>query len=110
MGAGSLEDANMTNEQRAARNAELRARMARMKGEMDGQLGGVMSRIMSIMGTNAEDLLTDEEIDKILHETFSKFDKDNSGRLEQKEFVKAWEFLELKGSRDEINAAYLKVD
>ena len=64
--SAELSDANLTAEQRQKRNAALRERMSRMKAEMDGSLGNVIGRIMSIMGQNAEDLLTDEEIDKVL--------------------------------------------
>lgn len=56
------------------------------------------------------DLLTDEQIDKILVETFNKFDNDGSGELEFPEFTEAWRFLGLKGSLDEIRNAYKTVD
>ena len=45
------------------------------------------------------DLLTAEQIDKVLTETFNRLDNDGSGELEILELRKAWEFLGLKGSR-----------
>merc|ERR1712048_70788 len=62
------------------------------------------------MGQNPEDLLTDEEITKVLVATFNKFDTDHSGELEKPEFHKAWKFLGLKGGKDEIDRAFASVD
>merc|ERR1712118_535388 len=81
-----------------------------MKHEMGHKLGGVMSRMLGMMGQDPKDILTDAEIQKLLSETFKKFDKDNSGLLELPEFVKAWKFLGLKGSDAEINRSFSTVD
>merc|ERR1719204_1459240 len=107
---GSLRDARESDKERAARNAELRARMENMRGEMNGELGAVISKMMSIMGQDPEDLLTDEEITRVLVETFKKFDVDNSNQLEEPEFHKAWKFLGLKGEKDEVSQAFRSVD
>merc|ERR1711879_307184 len=80
------------------------------RGEMNGELGAVISKMMSIMGQDPEDLLTDEEITKVLVETFKKFDVDNSGQLEEPEFHKAWKFLGSKGDKEEISNAFRSVD
>merc|ERR1719494_546549 len=50
--------------------------------------------MMSMMGVDPEDILTDEEVTKLLAETFKKFD--NSGFIDKSEFIKA-----IKGSRVE---------
>jgi hypothetical protein len=97
-------------ESRAKRNAELKERLKEMKKNMDGSLGKVIGSMMSMMGVDPEDILTDEEVTKLLSETFKKFDKDGSGALEKKEFFKAWDFLGLKGSQSEIENSYNGVD
>jgi len=97
-------------EGRAKRNQELRERLNGMKRDMNGKLGNVMSKMLSIMGQNPEDLLTDEEISKLLSQTFTKFDVDGSNKLESSEFFKAWEFLQLKGNDEEIGRAFDSVD
>merc|ERR1711953_1157074 len=66
--------------------------------------------MMGMMGKDPMDLLTAEQIDKVLTETFNKFDTDGSGELEIPEFRKAWEFLGLKGSRAEVDRAFQSVD
>ena len=60
--------------------------------------------------SNQFTLTTGKAFQNFLSETFTKFDRDGSGRLEESEFIKAWEFLGLKGSRAEIKDAYNKVD
>ena len=62
------------------------------------------------MGQDPQDLLTDEQISKLLHETFAKFDKDSSNELEAPEFKAAWEFMGLKGTQKEIDDAFKAVD
>merc|ERR1712037_614009 len=61
-------------------------------------------------GLDPTDILTDEEINKLLTATFKKFDTDNSKRLEKPEFMEAWQFLGLKGSEREILNAFDDVD
>ena len=41
---------------------------------------------------------------------FKKFDRDGSGELEKPEFHKAWEFLGLSATRDEVDQAFKGVD
>jgi Ca2+-binding EF-hand superfamily protein len=77
-----------SQESRAKRNAELRQRMKEMKNTMDSNLGNVIGSMMQMMGMDPMDLLTDEEVNKLLNETFKKFDKDNSGSLDFPEFEK----------------------
>ena len=62
-----------------------------MKKNMDGSLGKVIGSMMSMMGVDPEDILTDEEDTKLLSQTFKKFDKDGSGALEKTEFFKSWD-------------------
>merc|ERR1712173_217331 len=81
-----------------------------MKSSMDTQMKKVISKMKGMFGNEVDDLLTDEEINKLLRETFNKFDKDGSGRLELSEFHKAWEFLGLQGSTEEITRAFNEVD
>jgi Ca2+-binding EF-hand superfamily protein len=103
---GSIADSSSTMQARAKQNAELRVRMKGMKGEMNSQLGKVMNKMMGIMGADPMDVLTDEEVDRLLTQTFQKFDKDGSGQLERPEFHQAWEFLGLEGSVDQMNRAF----
>jgi DNA repair exonuclease SbcCD ATPase subunit len=107
---GSMSESAANMEARAKQNAELRARLKGMKGEMNSQLGNGMNKMMGMMGADPMDLLTDEEVDKLLVSTFQKFDRDNSGQLERPEFHKAWEFLGLEGSMDQVNRAFDGVD
>merc|ERR1712156_125047 len=81
-----------------------------MKGEMGKTVGSLIGKMMGIMGKSPEDLLTEEQIQKLLSETFKKFDKDGSNAMELREFNQAWEFLGLQGSPEEIKAAFSSVD
>jgi Ca2+-binding EF-hand superfamily protein len=105
-----LEEVEMSNGERAERNAELRERLEGMKGEMNEKFGNVFTKMMGIVGKDPRDFLTDDQINKLLFETFKKFDTDSSGELEMPEFVKAWEFLGLKGDEAEIVRAFGEVD
>ena len=67
---GELADSQAAMDARQERNGELRARLEEMKGEMSGKMGAVMSKMMNIMGQDPEDILTDEEIQKLLNATF----------------------------------------
>merc|ERR1712110_522980 len=69
-----------------------------------------MGKMMSMLGQDPADMLTPEQVGKILRATFDKFDKDQSGVLENEEFHKAWGFLKLKGSRTEVDRAFQDVD
>ena len=66
----------------------------------------MISKMMGIFGLDPKDLMTDDEITKLLSATFNKFDKDGSGQLEKPEFHKAWEFLGFDGSVEEVNTAF----
>jgi len=105
-----LAESQMSNGERAERNAELRARLETMKGDMNKQFSGIFTKMLGIIGKDPSELLTDEQINKLLFETFKKFDKDQSGELEAPEFIKAWQFLGLKGGEAEINRAFGDVD
>jgi Ca2+-binding EF-hand superfamily protein len=105
-----LAESQMSNGERAERNSELRARLEEMKKETGAQFGNMFCKMLSIMGKDPKDLLTDDQINKLLFETFKKFDKDASGELETPEFVKAWRFLGLKGGDMEIKRAFGEVD
>eukprot|EP00492_Amphilonche_elongata_P002511 TRINITY_DN276_c0_g1_i2.p1 TRINITY_DN276_c0_g1~~TRINITY_DN276_c0_g1_i2.p1 ORF type:complete len:863 (-),score=234.47 TRINITY_DN276_c0_g1_i2:191-2779(-) len=105
-----LEDAHLSAAERAERNSDLRKRLEGMQGEMQATFGNVFSKMLNIIGKDPADLLTDEQINKLLMETFKKFDKDNSGELECPEFIKAWRFLGLKGDDREITRAFNDVD
>jgi Ca2+-binding EF-hand superfamily protein len=105
-----LLEAQGSDEERAKRNAELKKRMKRMKNEVGGGIGKLMNKMLGIMGSDPRDLLTDEQINRLLDATFDKFDKDGSGELEKPEFRKAWEHLGLDGSVDEMNRAFTSVD
>lgn len=77
-----------------------------MKSEVSGTVNDLIS---NLLGINPEDVLSQEEIDGYLIETFEKFDEDNIGQLGQWEFTQAWVFLGLKGSEDEIAEAFKEV-
>merc|ERR1712142_1058421 len=100
----------MSAAERASRNAELRGRLKAMKKDMGDQIGGIMSKMMGIFGMDPRDLLTDEEIKKLLTATFKKFDKHGSGKLELPEFHKSFEFLGLNASAEEIDRSFQAVD
>ena len=70
-----LADSAKMIEERAERNAELRSRLENMKGEMNGEISKVIGKMMGIFGQSPEDMMFDEEIQKLLVETFKKFDK-----------------------------------
>lgn len=108
--SADLKDSAAAQAVRAKDNAALRERLEGMKGEMNGKIGSIMSKMMGIMGADPMELMTDEEIDRLLGATFEKFDYDKSGQLEKPEFIKAWEFLGLKGSVDQITRSFDKVD
>ena len=71
----------MSVAERQARNAELKGRLSQMKRDMGSQMGNLMGKMMSIFGQDPSELLTDEQIDRVLVATFKKFDKDGSGIL-----------------------------
>merc|ERR1719168_36519 len=75
----SIKESEESNKVRAERNAELRNRLGEMKKKMNGSLGKVMSKMLGILGQDARDLLTDEQINRLLKATFDKFDRDSSG-------------------------------
>ena len=77
-----LQSSQMYTAERTERNAELRKRMANMKKEMGGKMQNMMSKMMGVFGLDPMELLTDDEINKLLSATFAKFDKDGSGELE----------------------------
>ena len=62
------------------------------------------------MGQDPRDLMTDDQINKVLGATFKKFDKDGSGQLEYPEFVSAYADLGLNGTERELKEAFAKVD
>merc|ERR1711953_1500711 len=107
---GDLDEANMSVAERQARNAELKGRLQQMRREMGSQMGNLMGKMMSIFGQDPAELLTEEQIDRVLNATFKKFDKDGSGILELPEFLKAWRSLELKGTDEEIQRSFTDVD
>merc|ERR1712079_225687 len=104
---GNFAEVNMSAEERAKKNAQLKKRLESMQKEIGGQMNELFSKMM---GVDPRDLMTDEEIDKDLAEAFHKFDEDNSGQLGAWEFQQAWFFLGLKGDENEIKDAYAKVN
>ena len=81
-----------------------------LKKQSNNALGAVMAKMMSMMGQDPKDILTEEQIAKVLKQTFEKFDKDNSGILENHEFHQAWAFLGLMGTKEEVDRAFQEVD
>merc|ERR1711937_354647 len=84
--------------------------MEQMKSDMDSNLGKMMGKMLSMMGMEPQDILTEEEVDRLLRATFNKFDKDSSKLLELPEFKKAWKFLDLNGDEDAIETAWSDID
>ena len=60
-----LGDAKMSVEARAKRNAEPQERTEHMKKDMGESMVNVIGKMLSIMGQNPEDILTEEEINKL---------------------------------------------
>ena len=60
-----LLDAQMTVAERVERNGELRERLEQMKKDMGGQMANVIGKMLSIMAQNPEDILTEDEINKL---------------------------------------------
>merc|ERR1719210_283064 len=85
----SAKESQESNAVRAERNAELRARMGDMKKNMSASLGKVMSKMMGILGQDAKDILTEEQVNRLLKATFEKFDVNGSNELENSEFRQA---------------------
>ena len=85
----ALIEAKTANTERATRNAEMRDRLTAMKGQMQDSVGGVVNKMMGMLGKSVEDLMTEEQVVKILVETFKKFDADGSGQLEYPEVTHA---------------------
>jgi Ca2+-binding EF-hand superfamily protein len=106
---GDMDKIGKDAEERAKRNGELRERMQKMRGEMGKSMGGLMSKMLGIIGKRPEDLLTEEQIQKLLVETVDAFDKDGSGGLEYPEFKDAFESLGLVASETELRDAFKKV-
>merc|ERR1719204_689096 len=103
----TLDEARQDNYKRAERNKLLRDRLTGMKGEIQSQIGGLLS---DMMGLDPADVLSDEEINKHLTDAFNKFDEDKSGELGAWEFKQAWFFLGLKGTQAELDTAFAEVD
>jgi Ca2+-binding EF-hand superfamily protein len=106
----ALFESKASNADRAERNKDMRERLTRMKGDMNSSLNSVIGKVMSVMGQDARDLMTDEQISKVLIATFKKFDTDGSGGLEYPEFQAAFESLGLVASPAELQDAFKKVD
>ena len=60
------QDSQMALEQRMKENADLRTRMMGLRGTMQSQVGNMFGKVMGIIGKDVKDLLTDEQIDKVL--------------------------------------------
>jgi len=85
---------------------KLRDRIDRMKHEMNDKMGGLFSS----MGMNITDVMSPEVLEKHLRDAFNKFDHSRDERLNYKEFCDAWRELGLKGSGEELRAAFDEVD
>ena len=95
---GELSGAKVDIEARASRNKELRNRMMSQKKKMNKDMGSLITQMMSAMGQDPKDLLTEQQITLVLEETFNKFDADNSGILERPEFHKVLILINLERS------------
>ena len=107
---GALMEAKEHTQDNVNRNADMRDRLNTQKAAIQSQLGDAMSNMMGVMGQSAEDLMTEEQIEKLLVATFNKFDADRSGRLEYGEFKDAFQDLGLSGNERELREAFKKVD
>ena len=67
-----LDDAAMTAAERAERNAELRARMEGMKGEMQAQFSNVFSKMLGMIGKDPADLLSNNVFFSKIQNHFTK--------------------------------------
>jgi len=78
-----------------------------VKGDVSSKINDLFG---NILGVDATDILSGEEIDGHLNDAFNKFDANHNGKLDQWEFTQACFFLGLKGSEDEIAEAFRGVD
>ena len=76
---------------------------------MQVELTNAMNRLSALVG-GQQYSLSDEEIEKHLHDAFKKFDENNNGRISREEFTQAWSHLGLSGSDTEIQDAFDAVD
>ena len=52
----------------------VRERLLNLKRDTNNDQGKIIGKLMSIVGQNPEDLLTEEEVSRLLSQTFTKFD------------------------------------
>lgn len=76
----TLQDVRANNDTRADRNKDLRDRLEKMKGSVQGQMNDLFAKLMNV---NPEDVLSEEEIRGHLTEAFNKFESSGDGRLGQ---------------------------
>eukprot|EP00492_Amphilonche_elongata_P000653 TRINITY_DN1379_c0_g1_i1.p1 TRINITY_DN1379_c0_g1~~TRINITY_DN1379_c0_g1_i1.p1 ORF type:complete len:235 (-),score=100.42 TRINITY_DN1379_c0_g1_i1:2-649(-) len=103
----TLSESRIDNDKRANRNAEMRARLQNMQGEVRGIVSGLFD---GVTGVDAKDVLSDAEIIEHLTEAYKKFDSSGDQKLNKWEFTQAWTYLGLKGSEAEVNRAFDDVD
>jgi len=88
----------------------LRGRLDNMKREMDNRVGRLFDSMKGMTGMDIMDVISPEVLEKHLTDAFNKFDYTRDGRLELKEFGKAWEELGLTASPEELQESFNTVD
>ena len=107
---GALLEAKEHTQFTVEKNDAMRERLLAQKNQIQDQMGNVMGKMLGMMGQAVEDMMTGEQIEKLLIATFNKFDADRSGQLEYDEFKQAFFDLGLNGTEKEIQEAFKKVD
>merc|ERR1719204_648151 len=88
----------------------LRDRLDQMKRDMDSRVGRLFDSMKGMTGMDIMDVISPEVLEKHLTDAFNKFDYSRDGRLELKEFGKAWEELGLSATPEELRESFNTVD
>jgi Ca2+-binding EF-hand superfamily protein len=108
--SSSMEDINMTAEERRKRNARLMGRLKKMKRDSNSQINGIFSTMLKMSGRDPSAVLSEEQINKYLTQAFGKFEKSGDGKIDFAEFGQAWAELGLHADESELKDIFAKID
>jgi len=108
--SGELNSLSKTQSERDDENRRLTARMKNQRNELTSGMNNIMKAMMTLTGTDMDQFLQSQEVDKYLVEAFNKYDKNGNGTLSYNEFKETWEYMGLGGDEYEIRDAFSNVD